>query len=259
MERSEHAPASRHVLRTQLDTVRRSGLRRCDGTSGREGCPIRDRPSRVRSMPLPSVRLVATTGVLAMGGVFAHAAAAAPPPAGGLVQLAPPLACFSTVAAGGCASLGGGSITGPSGLASTPDGLNVYAVGGNGGAAAFDRAVGGALTSVSTPLARSLLARGRGDGHREQDHEEERQRHGAPLTAARATGPRCSRCRRSASPPVRDAEPGCRRQAGPQDRRRQRHLAGGVRAGRRKPAAAAASPTPRTRSSRRPRRRVPVS
>jgi hypothetical protein len=109
-------------------------------------------------MPLPSVRLVATTGVLAMGGVFAHAAAAAPPPAGGLVQLAPPLACFSTVAAGGCASLGGGSITGPNGLASTPDGLNVYAVGGNGGAAAFNRTVGGALTSVSAPLHGTVLS-----------------------------------------------------------------------------------------------------
>jgi hypothetical protein len=97
--------------------------------------------------------------MLAMGGVFPHAAAAAPPPAGGLVQLAPPLACFSTVAAGGCAALGGGgSITGPQGLASTADGRNVYAVGGNGGAAAFNRAAGGALASVPAPLHGNVLS-----------------------------------------------------------------------------------------------------
>src|SRR4051812_24395699 len=102
-------------------------------------------------MRLPKIRTIGTMGILAMGGVFAHAATAAPPPAGGLVQFAPPVACFSTVAAGGCASLGGGSITAANGLASTPDGRSVYAVGTNGGAAAFDRAIGGVLTSVPAP------------------------------------------------------------------------------------------------------------
>jgi DNA-binding beta-propeller fold protein YncE len=108
-------------------------------------------------MRLLSVPLLVTLVVLAIGGGVAGSATAAPPVAGGLVQLPPPGACFSTVAAGGCSALAG-FISGASGLTSTADGRSVYAVGGNGGGAAFDRSPDGALTSLAASPHGTVIA-----------------------------------------------------------------------------------------------------
>ncbi|HEY4279010.1 MAG TPA: beta-propeller fold lactonase family protein [Conexibacter sp.] len=115
-------------------------------------------------MRLHSVHVL-TVLLLGVTGLFAQIAAAAPPPAGGLVQLAPPSACFSSTAGGGCSGLDGGFILGANGLASTPDGRNVYAVGTNGGGATFDRGPGGVLRSMpTTPLGAVLAASPDGTG-----------------------------------------------------------------------------------------------
>lgn len=107
---------------------------------------------------MPLNRSRATIVVLALGALVPHAASAATPP-GGLVQAAPPHACFSTTAAGGCTALGnGGAISGANGVVTTPDGRDVYAVGGNGGSAAFRRDGAGLLTSVLSPLSGDSLA-----------------------------------------------------------------------------------------------------
>ena len=87
---------------------------------------------------------------------FAASAGAAPPPAGMPLQLAPPNACYSSTAAGGCSAFGEGplkepfSIAGAQGIAISGDGLNLYATGSNGGGVAFARTSGGSLAAIGS-------------------------------------------------------------------------------------------------------------
>jgi DNA-binding beta-propeller fold protein YncE len=125
-----------------------------------DGADVRPAPmrqtlaiNRVRRMAMPSRRTrvwasASVTLALATAGL-ANGAQAAPPPVGMPVQLAPPNACYSTTAAGGCAAFGESrSISGAEPIAVSGDGLNVYAGGDNGGGAAFSRGAGGALSTL---------------------------------------------------------------------------------------------------------------
>jgi hypothetical protein len=87
----------------------------------------------------------------AMVAGLANGAQAAPPPVGMPVQLAPPNACYSSTAAGGCTAFGESlSINGAEAIAISGDGLNLYAGGSNGGGAAFSVGAGGALSAIGS-------------------------------------------------------------------------------------------------------------
>jgi 6-phosphogluconolactonase (cycloisomerase 2 family) len=79
--------------------------------------------------------------------VLAGVASADPPP-GALVQLAPPAACLSTTAAGGCSPFGSGiGVSGAQALAVSDDGRDVYVGGVTAGESFLSRSATGALTA----------------------------------------------------------------------------------------------------------------
>ena len=123
--------------------------------------PNRDatRDGSLRGVALASSvgRTLASTSLgLLAAAVLCAGAEAAPPVVGMPVQLAPPNACYSTAAAGGCTPFGNGllgeseSLNGAEPIAFSSDGLNLYVGGSNGGGVAFMREAGGLLRTIGS-------------------------------------------------------------------------------------------------------------